>query len=389
MQAASAELRRDASPKLAKSSKEPLLNNTKDNTSQATRFYEGQVPPFTENALETLYGSLYSSLPQLSLGSLDDVSTYTASDNEHWRALFLYIRQRSEIRVINEGMTVETSDAERFAQQIFTRNTRVSKVRFRAIRLTGSMATIPSLHLPVTEDIVIDLPNDEAAYVASLGKSTRKTLRQNLARARGFSYQMHPGAEVDATLIDTIIGFNHARMAGKQRVSALDTRTSAQLLTLIRARGMVGTVCMDGLLRAGTLACRFGDAVFSLVNAHDPAVDHLGMGNLSRHMIILEAIRMGARRFHLLGGHFASKRSCGAQRLALEDVTFYRNRFAMFADMPSVICMMLRSVTYKMRVTFEDQSRNNPAMMTLRFVVRCVRLFRGSIQLIHKLAAFH
>jgi hypothetical protein len=358
------------------------LNDTKEikNPGQATRFYEGQVPPFTESTLETLYSSLYSSLPQLSLGDLDHVSTYAAKDKGYWRALFLYVRQRREIRVINEGMTVMASDAERFAQQIFSRDTRVSKVRFHAISWTGSTATIPTLHLPVTEDIVIDLPDDEGTYIASLGKSTRKTLRQNQSRARVFSYQIFPGAEADVSLIDKIIGFNHARMAGKQRVSALDARSSAQLLNLLRARGMVGAAFIDGLLCAGTLACRFGDDVFSLVNAHDPAVDHLGMGNISRHLMILEAIRLGARRFHLLGGYFASKRSCGARRLSLDDVTLYRNRLAIVADITGILEMILQSAKYKISVTVEEQNRAGPTNRTLRFAVRCMRLLREAIQ---------
>lgn len=361
------------------------MNNIQATVGDATQFYQGHVPPFAEMALETLYGSLYASLPQLSLDDLDQVSTYTDSDDRRWSAIFLYTQRNSEIRVINEGMTLQASDIERFAQQMFRRDRRVSKIRFHAIRLSGPTGTTPSLHLPVTEDIAIDLPADEAAYIASLGKSTRKTLRQNQARASSLLHKMIPGAEVDAAVINTIIGFNHARMAGKQRASALDARASAQLFKLIRARGMVSTVSMRGVLCAGTLACRFGDDVFSLVNAHDPAVDHLGMGNISRHLMILEAIRRGAKRFHLLGGHFASKRSCGARRIALEDVTLYRNRIAMLADIAGVIDMMLRSANYRIRVRIEDSHSGTASRESSRFVVRCIRRLRDAVHMLRGL----
>ncbi len=352
------------------------MHDSTENTGHMTRFYEGQIPPFTENTLETLYGSLYSSLPQLSLGGLDEVSTYIATDKGHCSALFLYSRQRRAVRVINEGMTVEASDIQRFAQQIFARNTKVSQVHFHAIRLTGTASLFPSLRLPITEDIVIDLPNDEATYVESLGKSTRKTLRQNQARAGCMSHQLIPGADIDVAAIDTIIGFNHARMARKQRKSALDARSRAQLLSLLRARGIVSIVCIDGVLRAGTLACRFGEDVFSLVNAHDPAVDHLGMGNLSRHLMILDMIRLGALRFHLLGGHFASKRSCGARRIPLHDVTLYRNRIAMMTDLAGVIDMMRRSASYRIRIALDEHHHTAPTSRTASLAFRCVRLMR-------------
>jgi hypothetical protein len=352
------------------------VHHAKENTGHTTQFYEGQVPPFTEDTLETLYGSLYSSLPQLSLDGLGKVSTYAATNNGHCSALFLYTRQPNAIRVVNEGMMVKAGDAQRFAQQVFARDAKVSKVHFHAIRLTGSTSSLLSLHLPVTEDIVIDLPNDEASYVASLGKSTRKTLRQNQARAGSISHQLIGGADVDVAVIDTIIGFNHARMAKKHRQSALDAQSRAQLLKLLRARGMVSTVCIDGSLSAGTLACRFGDDVFSLVNAHDPAVDHLGMGNLSRHLMILDAIRLGARSFHLLGGHFASKRSCGAQRIPLVDVTLYRNRFAMMTDIAGVIDLILRSASYQIRIALDDPHNTQTISRTARLASRCVRLLR-------------
>jgi hypothetical protein len=352
------------------------VNDARLNQGHTVRFYDGQIPPFAEAALEARYGALYSALPQLSLTIRDGISTYTDSAHGKWRALFLFVCEGCALRVINEGMDLDASDAERFAQQVFARDARIRQICFRAIRVTGRINKRPSLRMSVTEDIVIDLPTDEAAYVASLGKSTRKTLRQNLLRANNLCHTIVPGAACDASLIDSIIGFNHARMAGKQRASALDAKSSAQLLALVRARGVAGTIRMDGMLRAGTLACRFGDDVYSLVNAHDPAVDHLGMGNLSRHLMILAAIRSGARRFHLLGGHFASKRSCGATRMALDDLTIYRNSVAMMMDMAGIIAMARRSALERLRIATEAYGTTRPGNQVARFMAGGVRLAR-------------
>ena len=359
--------------------------DTAEDRKDAPDFYEGQVPPFAEAALETLYGSLYSSLPQLMLSGLDGVSTYTATHRGELRALFLYAREGRTIRVINEGMTLQATDAERFATALFARDSEIRKIRFHAVRVMETLSVSPVMRAPVTEDIAITLPNDEASYTASLGKSTRKTLRQNLSRAGNLLHGIVPGEMADIALIDNIIGFNRARMADKHRQSAIDKCAREQLLALIRKRGMVGTIHVDGLLRAGTLACRIGDDVYSLVNAHDSAVDHLGMGNLSRHLMILAAISAGARRFHLLGGHFSSKRSAGAQRISLDDLAIYRSRLAMMTDIAGLIGLALRSVNYKLRVAVEDRDRRADASLPARIAGKSISWIRETVHALRRL----
>lgn len=359
------------------------MNNGNDGCT--TQFYDRQIPAFAESALEALYGALYSSLPQLSLSDIRGVGTYAASERGNLRALFLHLIKGRELRVVNEGMSIVRADAEAFATEVFTREPEVDRIRFHAVRVTGGPLMWPSRQAPVTEDIVIDLPGDQAAYMASLGKSTRKTLRQNMARAGDLLHAIVPGDEAGAGLVDTIIGFNHARMTGKRRASALDARASAQLMSLVRARGMVGTVSMHGRLCAGTLACRIGDDVYSLVNAHDPAFDHWGMGNISRHLMILAAIRAHARRFHLLGGHFASKRSSGAQRIRLDELRIYRSRRAMLADTAGAIAMALRSADYRLRAALDDVEPPRPAAAKPFAAGSGIRLMKDAVQALRRL----
>ncbi len=324
-----------------------------------TEWHDG-IPGFAGPALEALYGSLYSSLPQLSLGKLDNVNTYLAGSADRPQALFLYTCNGHSARVINEGMRVTTADAARFARQLFQRSQESDRIAFHAVALDGKPNGHPSLSFTLDEDIVIDLPAGEADYLASLGKSTRKSLRQRLTRAHGLSHCMLSGSEVDPRLIRQLIDFNHARLTAKQRISALDQGAARQLLALVRACGMAGVVRLDGRLCGGTLACRFGDDVYSLVNAHDPAFDHLGMGNLSRHLMIVAAIDTGARRFHLLGGNFSSKRTCGARRQALQHLLIYRNRWQMVADLRHLTALALRALRYRVGVALDESAMDAP-----------------------------
>lgn len=295
--------------------------------------YEGHVPARAAAQMESLYGSLYASLPQLQLSGLAGAGTYIEYQGSAPSAIFLYRLDGNALRVINEGMRIDAGDAERFAARMVAQSPALRSIHWHAIRMEGSPRTWPVSRFDCSEDIVLELPATEGAYLKALGKATRKSLRQRLARAQGLSHRVLTGpASADRSLIDSIIAFNHARLARKSRRSALDASAAGKLQLLLRARGLTGLAHIDGQLRGGTLACRIADDVYSLVNAHDPDYDGLGLGNLCRHLMILDAIRKGARRFHLLGGNYASKRACLARRITLQHVVLHRDRWQRLLD---------------------------------------------------------
>lgn len=344
-----------------------------DDSPALTRVFPDQIPDFAETALDALYGSLYSSLPQLRLSSLDGVHTYAAWQSGKLCDLFLYVCRGREIRVVNEGMRLNDQAAAHFARIMFNRHPDAERVHFHAVQCRTAPVRLPTARFTLTEDMVIELPCSEEAYVASLGKSTRKSLRQTLARARGISHRLIPGEAVDVSLIRAVIGFNRARMAIKRRTSVLDETAGRKLLALLRARGTAGVVTLDGQLCAGTLACRFGDDMYSLVNAHDPQFDTLRLGTISRHLMILAAIRSGVRRFHLLGGNLASKQLALAKRVPLDDLLIYRNKIARLRHGRAIIRLQLAAWAHQLRSAVEDQALRRRAGGTTRAVLGMAR----------------
>lgn len=341
------------------------------------RIYPAQIPDFVESAMDRLYGSLYASLPQLRLSTLEGVNTYAAWREGQLQALLLYTVAGRMLRVVNEGMQLEAETVMRFAALMFARHPEVARVHFRAIQPKTRPQSSLAASFALTEDMVIDLPSSEAAYMAALGKATRKTLRQGMARAGALVHDVYSGADITPALVEQIIDFNRARMLRKQRESALDDEAADRLRALLRARGIAGAVRLHGRLCAGTLACRFGEDIYSLVNAHDPAFDTLGMGNISRHLMITAAIRSGVRRFHLLGGHLASKQSALAQRIPLEDLLIYRHRGAQLRDAPQLARLQLASLLQAWRSALEDQQRERQAGTPLRTALWAARRLRA------------
>lgn len=323
--------------------------------------YPGQIPRFAERAIETLYGSLYSSLPHLRLqGALDTAHTYAAWRDGELVTLLLFRQQGGKIVVLNEGMRLANEDIAAFANYVFGKLRNATSIHFHAVIVENVHHDYPSLLLPCTEDIIIALPKTEEDYLASLGKSTRKNIRQSLARVQRslpvFSHEVKPGNAVTEEVMRDIIGFNHARMASKQRTSALNTEACDKLISLISKRGMVGMASVNGRLCGGTLACRIGDDLYSLVNAHEPAYDTFSLGSVCRHLMITESIKMQAQRFHLLGGQFETKKMVLGKRQQLEHLALYRSRAQQILHAGEIAQLVWRSATYQAQTWLEQQA---------------------------------
>lgn len=329
--------------------------------------YRHCIPDFAANALDDLYGNLHSSLATLNFIDLCNTSTYvkwTAEKNTtHPESIFLFQKLGQSLRVINEGMRLKKNEVDYFCEYVFANDEKINRIDFHAVSPPHQSLSRPNLRWVCTEDIVVTLPNDEQHYLNQLGKATRKSIKKHLARAQrdlpNFHHSIQRGNQVSEETLMKIVGFNHSRMAGKEKLSALDTQTTKQLISIIRSHGIVGIVNSDRGMGAGTLACRFGDDVFSLITAHDPAYDAFGFGTLSRHLMIIHSIQTGAKRFHLLGGNMSSKRSALGVREKLHHLTVYRSPVDMLRDPKFTLQMATNAAKYHVHRWLEDQSANS------------------------------
>ncbi len=339
------------------------------------------IPLFAAAALDELYGSLYSTLTHLGLhDGLQATSTYAAWNKNKLSALFLFRQAAGEVTVMNQGMQLDPCELERFGTTIFARYPKVGRIHFHAVRLSSSPAKQMALRFACTEDMVISLPTTEQDYLARLGKSTRKSLRQHLTRAQAvlpaFRYIVKNGHAVPRQVIEHIIGFNHQRMANKKRASALKGETSRKLTALIRDRGEVGMIYAGVRLCAGTLACRVGEDIFSLVNAHDPAYDDLSLGSVCRFLMIKNSIHTGARRFHLLGGQIGNKQEVLGERLPLDHLVLYRSRRDLLRDAAGIARLACESALYRAQSWVEIQTIRPDQSLFSRLLIRLVALRR-------------
>ena len=322
--------------------------------------FSGEIPAFVESSMDALYGSLYATLTHLQLHcQTDQASTYARWQEGRLAALFLFRQHGHEVRVLNEGMQLDTEEIEKFCTHIFSQHDDTQRIQFHAVQLSDHATKRPALRFSCTEDIVITLPATKEDYLQQLGRSSRKNLRQHLAKAArnlpGFRYEVLEGKEVSEQLIRRIISFNHARMADKQRSSAISGESEAKLISLIRQRGTVGMMYVKNQVSGGSLVCRVGKDLYSLVNAHDPQYNAYSLGNLCRYLMISDAISKGDERFHLLGGNFSSKEGMLGQRQPLDNLVLYRSRVDMLRHATGIIKLSLQATAYRAQNWLQEQ----------------------------------
>ncbi len=353
--------------------------------------FNDDIPDFVEPSMDALYGSLYATLAHLQLhDAVASASTYARWEQGQLAALFLFRRQGKKICIINEGMHLLNHEIEKFCSYIFDQYNDVHSIEFHAVQVTAPVTRWPGVYFRCTEDIVILLPKQQEDFLQQLGKSTRKNLRKHLAKAQralpGFRFDIKPGNAVPEQVIQQIIRFNHARMADKRRISALTGEPETRLIRLIQQRGMVGMIHVNNQLSGGSLACRVGKDLYSLVNAHDPQFNAYSLGNLCRYLMIMHAIDSGDQRFHLLGGNFHSKQDMLGRRQLLDHCVFYRSVPYMLRDIGNIAALGLQAVIYHGRNWLQAQKhlpeKNLLAQVFNRAVnsVRQLRRKTGNIQ---------
>ena len=298
----------------------------------ATACYENEVPQFVEAEMERCFGSLFSALPHLrQTGKLTaTTSTYVTRKDGQVEIVLLFERSGERVTVLNELVHLSKKDVSEFIAFVFARYESVSNIAFNAIRADLSGLPYPFQRFFCAEDIVISPLTSVDAYSASLKKNTRKSIRRHsnlLLRSHpSYTYTVLPSEAVSEEMVRQIIGFNRARMADKEKVSAYTDAESEWVCALASARGLVGVVTIEGRVCAGAVCCNVAGRYFMLVTAHDPEYDQFGLGILCCYRTICECIERDGKEVHLLWGRHAYKASlCGVPQ-RFDRIAIYRSR---------------------------------------------------------------
>lgn len=340
-----------------------------------SEIHESAVPPFAEAALERLYGSLYASLRHLQLAEAAQPLPHTWVGYRRGEivGVLLFRVVHARALVLTEMFDLAPDVAAEFCRAVFSRFVHAQSVCFNAVGLPLPLPRWPTLAATFSENYVITLPDSVDAYVASLGKSTRKTLR-------GYGNRLHrelPGLQWQSTqaaalrgdelrrLVRQLQAFKRDSMAARGKRADAPRRDTARLLALVAERGLVGIARLDGRICAGSLACRVGDNYVMLLSAADPALASYRLGMLCCFWAICDCLREGARECHLLWGRYQYKEQLLGVPRRLCRVMIFRSLPQMACSASSVLALMWIRLRYRLRHALQ-RAASSPVLLRWR-----------------------
>jgi hypothetical protein len=325
--------------------------------------YSDSVPCFVDRALNQLYQRMHCSFSYHSIyGNITrDTRTYVAWKNGEMVAVLLFFIEDGRARVLNEQLSLDADEVDRFSEHIFKHHPSVHVVSFPAIENRISHLSFPYRQYPCTQDIVLALPDTADAYLNSLGKSTRNYIKRYMNKLKrnfpSMSCNTFETSDVKEQHVRDIIALNRARMANRCQISSIDEVETERIIKLVRLCGMVTVVTINGRVGAGSINYRFGEHYFLSVIAHDPEYDGYGLGTLCCYLAICECIARGGREYHFLWGRYEYKyRLLGVQR-DLSRLTVYRSRLQLFLDSRAAVAMAYQGQLYRARDWMELKMR--------------------------------
>lgn len=311
----------------------PQATRTTSRDGYSVTCYHEHVPDFVAPELERLYGSFFSSMAVWQMyGSLEGASTFALYRQQHLEDIWLFQRQGTLVRVLNEQINIRGESLSRFTRMIFASEPAVGVICLHAVEAELAGRGLLHHRSNCTEDSVVTLPDSADAYLHQLGKSTRKNLRRYQRRLAdthpSFDYRIRESTDILEHEVRAIIALNHVRMANKGRVSANDETEVQRMLALLQTHGMVGVATIDGKICAGAIAFRFGDHYFSQVRAHDPAYDDDRLGMIGAFLLVSACIERQATALHFMWGRENHKAMFLGQQRDFDHVLIFRSRLA-------------------------------------------------------------
>lgn len=347
-----------------------------------------QVPDFAAAALDRLHGSLYASVRQLELCGLQRNQTHTwvGSQQGEIVGVLLFRVEAQRIIVLTEMMLLSANQAEAFASAVFIRFPDASCIVFNAVSLSFSQraCTFPSQRYVFSENYILDLPDSDAAYLAQLGKATRKTIKGYGNRLKkdcpDFAWHTCEASALSVVerqaLVQQLQAYKRASMAARAKEAIIDEHETQRMLTLADECGLFGIATINGQVCAGALYCRIGAHYVMLLSAADPALERYRLGLLVCYWSVCDCITRHARQCHLLWGRYQYKSQLLAVPHALFHLVIYRSRWRMMAMPSMVLGEVLRGLIFRGRFwLLEDvNKRDTPMGRLLRWCMQRRRL---------------
>lgn len=326
--------------------------------------HEGPVPGYVETEMDRLYGNIHCSLSHLKVydGFSAITHTYVARRRQEIVALLLFRLEGRQLQVLNEGMQLDAGEINRFARYAFSSFPAVDVISFHAVQADIDELPFPHQRHVCTADIVLPLPELVDAYLASLGKNTRRNLRRYMDKLKrshpSFRFEIFDKDAASEEQVRAIIELNRTRISGKNKSFGIDGEIE-RIVALAKACGMVGVATIDGRICGGTIGYMAGKNYFFKVIAHDPQYNEFSAGILCCYLTISECIARGCAQYNFMWNEYEYKFALGAMPRELAHFAIYRSRLHMLRQARRVVSLAADDYRHKASALLEKTGREH------------------------------
>ncbi len=287
-----------------------------------------RVPPGLADELPDLYGSVFATLDWfLALDRRVPTGACVLDDPRH---VVLFWVDGGTIEVLNKVFDIAPRDVERLCGALFRALPLARRIRIETMFPPRELG-LSCRSLLRADHLIIELPADVPTYVASLGKSTRRTIRGYSNRIRrdfpDLNTDVVKPAAAAGELVGQLIAWKAERFAQHGRTTYWQTEAGrTERYIALAARCCEAHVTSIGGRRVAIhLACRTGDSVVALEGAFDPAYERYRLGFLSMYWVVADAIERGARSLNAFTGTADVKTLLGARPVPAYRLSVFRS----------------------------------------------------------------
>jgi CelD/BcsL family acetyltransferase involved in cellulose biosynthesis len=293
---------------------------------------------------------LYSSLPctQEWLIHHDRVRPEAACVLDDPRHVLLVRVDGDTIEVLNKTFAIAPPDAERACGALFRAFPGTRRIHLE-VMFPPSELHVPRRVLNQTDHWVIDLPADVDAYLASLGKSTRRNLRRYEHRLRRAYPELSIRTESgdrSAEYFERFTQWKSQWLASQGRTSMWDTEDDLAegFVELARARGEIQIVSCAGEEVSIVYSFEVGHSMYGAQAAFRPDMDRYHLGLLSLCWLAGEAMDRGLSELNLMWGTGYYKERLGARPARATGISVFRTQSARLHSLDEGADILLRDL---------------------------------------------
>lgn len=299
-------------------------------------------PDFLHRELEARYESVFCTLARvLGAQAADGVATYIARKGAEPATIVVFRRTKGLITVLNEYFAMSADELEMMARHLFSALPGVRAISLPSLEAGQGPMSYTTQRFNSSEDIVVSLPATPEEYLAALGTNTRATTRRSekvmAQRYPEMEFAVYERNSGGREVVDRLVELSRRRITNKRQVPSHNDRSIAQLVRMVEAYGVVLVARMRGQICGGVICTQVGTHSYMHIVTHESSFDDMRLGMLCCYKSICDAIRRGAREYHLLSGKYDYKFRFLGQQRDYEKVVIYRSLLGVLPNLHTYI----------------------------------------------------